>query len=118
MCLDFKFSTFYHRFNFQFSLLKSVQPDAASPIHGFNWVVTYSRPIYFSIIAVALLLVNGDWWDYRDAVRSVEREWNFHSVQNVSLASILPACRDILSVLLILLPVAFTFGLLPQVIPL
>ncbi|VDK67390.1 unnamed protein product [Litomosoides sigmodontis] len=98
-----------------FSLLKSVQPDAASPIHGFNWVVTYSRPIYFSIIAVALLLINGDLWDYRDSVRSLEQEWDFCLIQNVSLTSILLACRDILSVLLILLPIAFTFGLLPQV---
>ncbi|MCP9261829.1 Pecanex-like protein 3 [Dirofilaria immitis] len=68
-----------------FSLLKSVQPDAASPIHGFNWLVTYSRPIYFSIMA------------------------------NVSLTSILLTCQNLLSILLILLPIAFTFGLLPQV---
>ncbi|KAL3994668.1 Pecanex protein (C-terminus) family protein [Acanthocheilonema viteae] len=98
-----------------FSLLKSVQPDAASPIHGFNWLVTYSRPIYFSIIAIAMLLISGDWWDYRDAVRSLEWKWNFYHTQNVSLISILLACRNILSILLILLPIAFTFGLLPQV---
>uniref|UniRef100_A0A158Q7T0 Pecanex-like protein n=1 Tax=Elaeophora elaphi TaxID=1147741 RepID=A0A158Q7T0_9BILA len=98
-----------------FSLLKSVQPDAASPIHGFNWLVTYSRPIYFLIMAVALLLISGDWWDYRDAIRSLEWEWNLYRLQNVPLTSIFLACRDILSVLLILLPIAFTFGLLPQV---
>ncbi|CAG9536856.1 unnamed protein product [Cercopithifilaria johnstoni] len=98
-----------------FSLLKSVQPDAASPIHGFNWLVTYSRPIYFSIIAAALLLISDGWWDYRDAISSVEWEWNFYRIRNVSLTSILLACRDILSVLLILLPIGFTFGLLPQV---
>lgn len=94
-----------------------MQPDAASPIHGFNWLVTYSRPIYFSIIAIALLLISGDWWSYRDAIRSVEWEWNFYHVQNVSLTSILLICRDILAFSLILLPIAFTFGLLPQVIP-
>lgn len=25
----------------QFSLLKSVQPDASSPTHGYNWVAAY-----------------------------------------------------------------------------
>uniref|UniRef100_A0A915DT84 Pecanex-like protein n=1 Tax=Ditylenchus dipsaci TaxID=166011 RepID=A0A915DT84_9BILA len=33
----------------QFSLLKSVQPDAASPVHGYNWLVAYSRPAYFCL---------------------------------------------------------------------
>ncbi|KAK6104128.1 Pecanex protein (C-terminus) family protein [Brugia pahangi] len=98
-----------------FSLLKSVQPDAASPIHGFNWLVTYSRPIYFSVMAVALLLISGDWWNYGDAIHSLDWEWNFYRVQDVSLISFLLACRDLLAVLLILLPIAFTFGLLPQV---
>ncbi|KAM3719263.1 Pecanex-like protein [Dirofilaria immitis] len=98
-----------------FSLLKSVQPDAASPIHGFNWLVTYSRPIYFSIMAVALLLMNNDWWNYPDATYFLKWEWNFYCVQNVSLTSILLTCQNLLSILLILLPIAFTFGLLPQV---
>ncbi|EJD75556.1 hypothetical protein LOAG_17322 [Loa loa] len=98
-----------------FSLLKSVQPDAASPIHGFNWLVTYSRPIYFSVMAVALLLINGDWWDYHDAVHSLKWKWNFYRLQNISLTSFLLAGRNLLSILLILLPIAFTFGLLPQV---
>ncbi|OZC11324.1 hypothetical protein X798_01740 [Onchocerca flexuosa] len=97
-----------------FSLLKSVQPDAASPIHGFNWLVTYSRPIYFSIMAIALLLMDGNWWDYLDETHSIKWEWNFYPVQNVSLASIFLTFRDLLSILLILLPIAFTFGLLPQ----
>lgn len=66
-------------------------------------------------MAIVLLLMSGDWWDYQDAIRSLEWEWNFYRVQNVSLTPILLACRDLLSVLLILLPIAFTFGLLPQV---
>uniref|UniRef100_A0A8R1XL01 Pecanex-like protein n=1 Tax=Onchocerca volvulus TaxID=6282 RepID=A0A8R1XL01_ONCVO len=98
-----------------FSLLKSVQPDAASPIHGFNWLVTYSRPIYFSIMAVALLLMDGNWWDYHDATHSIKWDWNFYPIQNVSLTSIFLTFRDLLSILLILLPIAFTFGFLPQV---
>ncbi len=31
----------------QYSLLKSVQPDSASPTHGFNRVIVFSRPVYF-----------------------------------------------------------------------
>ncbi|TSK22577.1 Pecanex-like protein 2 [Bagarius yarrelli] len=31
----------------QFSLLKSVQPDAASPTHGHNQIIVYSRAAYF-----------------------------------------------------------------------
>ncbi|KIH46268.1 hypothetical protein ANCDUO_23681 [Ancylostoma duodenale] len=41
-----------------FSLLKSVQPDASSPIHGFNWLVAYSRPVYFCIGAVIVLVLH------------------------------------------------------------
>ena len=39
----------------QYSLLKSVQPDSASPTHGFNRVIVFSRPIYF-ILCCALVL--------------------------------------------------------------
>uniref|UniRef100_A0A1I7WWI2 Pecanex-like protein n=1 Tax=Heterorhabditis bacteriophora TaxID=37862 RepID=A0A1I7WWI2_HETBA len=41
-----------------FSLLKSVQPDAASPIHGFNWLVVYSRPVYFCVLSVIILFLH------------------------------------------------------------
>uniref|UniRef100_A0A672MUV4 Pecanex-like protein n=1 Tax=Sinocyclocheilus grahami TaxID=75366 RepID=A0A672MUV4_SINGR len=33
--------------SYQYSLLKSVQPDAASPTHGHNQIVIYSRAAYF-----------------------------------------------------------------------
>ncbi|XP_066601607.1 pecanex-like protein 1 isoform X2 [Prorops nasuta] len=33
----------------QYSLLKSVQPDAASPTHGFNRIIVFSRPVYYII---------------------------------------------------------------------
>ncbi|ETE65321.1 Pecanex-like protein 2, partial [Ophiophagus hannah] len=42
----------------QYSLLKSVQPDPASPIHGHNQVIIYSRPIYFSILCGLILLLD------------------------------------------------------------
>ena len=40
-----------------YSLLKSVQPDSSSPIHGFNSLTALSRPIYFCIICSATLLL-------------------------------------------------------------
>ena len=40
----------------QFSLLKSVQPDPASPTHGFNRIVLLSRPIYFCLLSTVLLI--------------------------------------------------------------
>uniref|UniRef100_A0A8C5MI97 Pecanex-like protein n=1 Tax=Leptobrachium leishanense TaxID=445787 RepID=A0A8C5MI97_9ANUR len=42
----------------QFSLLKSVQPDPASPIHGYNKVTAYSRPIYFCVLCFLILLLD------------------------------------------------------------
>ncbi|XP_053568243.1 LOW QUALITY PROTEIN: pecanex-like protein 2 [Bombina bombina] len=41
----------------QYSLLKSVQPDPASPIHGYNQIITYSRPIYFCLLCGLILLL-------------------------------------------------------------
>ena len=40
----------------QYSLLKSVQPDASSPTHGYNHLVLYSRPVYFCLCCIALLV--------------------------------------------------------------
>lgn len=40
----------------QYTLLKSVQPDAASPTHGYNRVIIYSRPVYFILISIIILL--------------------------------------------------------------
>ncbi|XP_053315947.1 pecanex-like protein 2 [Spea bombifrons] len=42
----------------QFSLLKSVQPDPASPVHGYNQIITYSRPIYFCMLCSLILLLD------------------------------------------------------------
>ncbi len=41
----------------QYSLLKSVQPDSASPTHGFNRIIVYSRAIYFIICSGLILLL-------------------------------------------------------------
>ncbi|XP_036443405.1 pecanex-like protein 1 [Colossoma macropomum] len=92
----------------QYSLLKSVQPDAASPMHGHNWIIVYSRPVYFCLCCVLI-------WVFNLAGDS-------KSLQPVSLygvtffsAHFLLCARDMLIVFILCFPVIFLFGLLPQV---
>lgn len=100
----------------QFSLLKSVQPDASSPIHGFNWVASYNRPIYFCIMALGLLYVHhlGGGTEVDENQDELTWNWNPFRFYLMPASSILIAIRDLLSILLLLLPVAFTLGWLPQ----
>ncbi|KRY53192.1 Pecanex-like protein 1 [Trichinella britovi] len=86
----------------QFSLLKSVQPDAASPIHGHNSIIPYSRPVYFSLIGSAILLLEPI---------SIAL---FEPTLLARLRPVLQFCHVLLVRLLLFLPLVFTFGLLPQ----
>ncbi|VDO04204.1 unnamed protein product [Haemonchus placei] len=96
-----------------FSLLKSVQPDASSPIHGFNWLVSYSRPVYFCIGAVIVLTLHhfADDPDYK----KIPWNWNPYRLYETSGEMILLAFRDLFATFLVMLPFAFTMGWLPQV---
>ncbi|KAI4814517.1 hypothetical protein KUCAC02_003709 [Chaenocephalus aceratus] len=92
----------------QYSLLKSVQPDAASPMHGHNWIIVYSRPVYFCLCCVLI-------WIFDQSGR-------FGNLQPFSLygvtffsAHFLLCIRDMLIVFALCFPVIFLFGLLPQV---
>jgi hypothetical protein len=40
-----------------YSLIKSVQPDSSSPIHGFNSLTALSRPIYFCLVCSIILVL-------------------------------------------------------------
>ncbi|KAK1882682.1 Pecanex-like protein 3, partial [Dissostichus eleginoides] len=89
-------------------LLKSVQPDAASPMHGHNWIIVYSRPVYFCLCCVLI-------WIFDQSGR-------FGNLQPFSLygvtffsAHFLLCIRDMLIVFALCFPVIFLFGLLPQV---
>ncbi|CAJ0573510.1 unnamed protein product, partial [Mesorhabditis spiculigera] len=95
-----------------FSMLKSVQPDAASPIHGFNWIVAYSRPIYFCILASLLLWLHSAAGVQPDDERPWN--WNFYNVP-WNNAYILLSIRDLVATGILFLPVAFTIGWLPQI---
>ncbi|XP_077184272.1 pecanex-like protein 3 isoform X1 [Paroedura picta] len=92
----------------QYSLLKSVQPDAASPMHGHNWIIAYSRPVYF---CVACLLI----WLLDLCARAVP----FPPVAFYGLAlfsaDFFYCARDVVTVFILCFPVIFLFGLLPQV---
>lgn len=41
-----------------FSLLKSVQPDACSPAHGYNRITVYNRPVYFCLCTAIILVLD------------------------------------------------------------
>ncbi|CAJ0589143.1 unnamed protein product [Cylicocyclus nassatus] len=93
-----------------FFLLKSVQPGASSPIHGFNWLVAYSRPVYFCILAVVLVLHH-----FCDDPNYDKTPWNWnpYRLYETSGEIVLLAVRDLFATFL--LPFAFTMGWLSQV---
>ncbi|CAD6194804.1 unnamed protein product [Caenorhabditis auriculariae] len=97
----------------QYSLLKSVQPDASSPIHGFNWMVAYSRPVYFCVTTTVLLALHH--FSGPNPNDQVPWNWNPYRLYLAPWPAIMVAARDIVASVLLFLPVAFTLGWLPQV---
>ncbi|XP_067635802.1 protein pecanex isoform X2 [Eurosta solidaginis] len=97
----------------QYSLVKSVQPDAASPIHGFNKTVAYSRAIYFCACSGVLLLCDRLKRDY-EQLPTPPAELNFFGVRYSPLvftATIL----EMMYVFLLCFPIIFSLGLFPQI---
>uniref|UniRef100_A0A670JSN9 Pecanex-like protein n=1 Tax=Podarcis muralis TaxID=64176 RepID=A0A670JSN9_PODMU len=92
----------------QYSLLKSVQPDAASPMHGHNWIIAYSRPVYF---CVACLLI---WFLDLCAHAMPLPPVSFYDLTLFS-AGFFYCARDVAIVFTLCFPAIFLFGLLPQV---
>ncbi|XP_077342325.1 pecanex-like protein 2 isoform X2 [Lithobates pipiens] len=92
----------------QFCLLKSVQPDPASPVHGYNQIITYSRPVYFCILCSVILLLNAG---------SEVKDLHLHTLYGFHFLS--PECfqsvRDQIIVLVSLFPLISLLGLFPQV---
>lgn len=114
--LYFKFYRDIHAFVFcfvmagcQYSLIKSVQPDVASPTHGFNKVVVYSRPVYFILFSSILLLTHIQ----LNSGRTLN-DIKFYGF-TINISYILENIREFLSNFLLFLPIAFSLGLLPQV---
>uniref|UniRef100_H3BC49 Pecanex-like protein n=1 Tax=Latimeria chalumnae TaxID=7897 RepID=H3BC49_LATCH len=91
----------------QYSLLKSVQPDPASPIHGHNQIIAYSRSIYFCVFCGLIWLLDAG--DDRSDI-SVPTVYGFGMLSPESMKSM----RDHLLVFMHCLPIIFLLGLLPQ----
>lgn len=93
----------------QYSLLKSVQPDAASPTHGFNRIIAYSRPVYFCLFSALVLIFHS----------SIENEafhtaFTLYGIQFTN-REILVMTQDVLLYLILFFPILFSLGLLPQI---
>lgn len=93
----------------QYSLLKSVQPDAASPIHGFNKTVAYSRPIYFCMCAAVLVFAHNMAAEGGESV-----QMTIFSVAFVP-TDFFMIVEYIMSLVLLMLPIFFSLGLFPQI---
>ncbi|KAI6196811.1 Pecanex-like protein [Aphelenchoides besseyi] len=101
----------------QFSLLKSVQPDAASPVS-----IGSSRPVYFCLSALLVLGLEikltsmGSQYASPTSLTSNGFVWNPHRGPITGgMENIIVGVRDLSALGLLLLPIAFTIGLLPQV---
>ncbi|XP_069036469.1 pecanex-like protein 3 isoform X2 [Lepisosteus oculatus] len=92
----------------QYSLLKSVQPDAASPMHGHNWIIAYSRPVYFCLCCTLIWL-----FDLGSKARGLQ-PFSLYGITLFS-ADFLDGARNVVTVFTLSFPVIFLFGLLPQV---
>ncbi|CAG6016694.1 unnamed protein product [Menidia menidia] len=92
----------------QYSLLKSVQPDAASPTHGHNQLVAYSRAAYFCIFCALI-------WLLEQLLR--RKDLPVFPLYGVTIVcyDILHFSRDLLVGLTYCFPVTFLVGLLPQI---
>uniref|UniRef100_A0A3Q4AZ95 Pecanex-like protein n=1 Tax=Mola mola TaxID=94237 RepID=A0A3Q4AZ95_MOLML len=91
----------------QYSLLKSVQPDAASPTHGHNQLVAYSRAAYFCIFCALIWLL--------------EQLLRIKDLPVSTLYGVTIVCHDALHFTRDLLvftycfPISFLVGLFPQI---
>uniref|UniRef100_A0A3P9M646 Pecanex-like protein n=1 Tax=Oryzias latipes TaxID=8090 RepID=A0A3P9M646_ORYLA len=92
----------------QYSLLKSVQPDAASPTHGHNQLVAYSRAAYFCIICTLI-------WLLEQLLR--KKDLPVSSLYGVTFVcyDILHFLRDLLVGFTYCFPLTFLVGLFPQI---
>ena len=92
-----------------YSLLKSVQPDSSSPIHGFNRLTALGRPVYFCLICSFILGLRF----YSNNILNLIEPLKFYNLAlNSSLIDMLLKFSQIF---LIFFPILFTLGLFPQI---
>ncbi|XP_067840257.1 pecanex-like protein 1 [Heptranchias perlo] len=92
----------------QYSLLKSVQPDPASPVHGHNRIVAYSRSIYFSICCSLVWVLD------RGSNCTELPTTTLYGIRLISPENFATA-RDFIIGFTQCFPVIFLLGLLPQI---
>ncbi|XP_051275744.1 pecanex-like protein 1 isoform X2 [Dicentrarchus labrax] len=92
----------------QYSLLKSVQPDAASPTHGHNQLVAYSRAAYFCIFCALI-------WLLEQLLR--RKDLPVSTLYGVTIVchDVLHFIRDLLVGFTYCFPITFLVGLFPQI---
>nr|XP_055026955.1 pecanex-like protein 2 isoform X1 [Misgurnus anguillicaudatus] len=92
----------------QYSLLKSVQPDAASPTHGHNQIVVYSRAAYFCMFCGLI-------WTLEIVLRTPDLPVSTIYGVTIVTSDFLQYLQDILVGFTYCFPVVFLLGLLPQI---
>ncbi|KZC13014.1 PREDICTED: pecanex-like protein 1 [Dufourea novaeangliae] len=92
----------------QYSLLKSVQPDAASPTHGFNRIIVFSRPIYYILCSGFILIINEFLRNFKTS------EFRIYGLR-VTDYDVILQIRSILLIFLLCFPIVFSLGLFPQI---
>ncbi|XP_056617505.1 pecanex-like protein 2 isoform X1 [Triplophysa dalaica] len=92
----------------QYSLLKSVQPDAASPTHGHNQIVVYSRAAFFCMFCGLI-------WILEIVLRTPDLPvFTVYSITIVT-SDFLQYLKDILVGFTCCFPVTFLLGVFPQI---
>ncbi|XP_023246263.1 pecanex-like protein 3 [Copidosoma floridanum] len=92
----------------QYSLLKSVQPDAASPTHGFNRIIVFSRPIYFILCTSIIMILDVSLQSYSGSDKKIFGMKIFDR-------NVISQTRNVLLIFLLFFPVVFSLGLFPQI---
>ncbi|KYN27832.1 Pecanex-like protein 1 [Trachymyrmex cornetzi] len=92
----------------QYSLLKSVQPDAASPTHGFNRIIVFSRPAYYILCSSLILIFNEVLRNFKSS------DFRVYGLRVADYDLILQV-RNILLIFLLCFPIIFSLGLFPQI---
>uniref|UniRef100_A0A8C2L6S1 Pecanex-like protein n=1 Tax=Cyprinus carpio TaxID=7962 RepID=A0A8C2L6S1_CYPCA len=92
----------------QYSLLKSVQPDAASPTHGHNQIVIYSRAAFFCMFCGLI-------WILEILLRTPDLPVSTIYGITIVTSDALQYLQDILVGFTYCFPVTFLLGLFPQI---
>ncbi|XP_076831764.1 pecanex-like protein 2 isoform X2 [Brachyhypopomus gauderio] len=92
----------------QYSLLKSVQPDAASPTHGHNQVIAYSRAAYFCLFCGLI-------WILESLLKRSDLPVSTMYGVTIVMSDALQFVQDVLIGFTYCFPISFLLGLLPQI---